>query len=193
MFAVRIHGRGGQGVVTAAELLSMAAFAEGRHAQAFPTFGSERTGAPVVAFCRIDDRPIRLREPIVDPDAVVVQDPTLMHQHGVFAGLARGGYVVINTGKTSAHVGLAGLVPGQPAGHAVVVPATEIARRHTGRPLPNAALLGALAALTGEVSIESICDAIRSRFAGETGRRNVEAAAAAHDQVQSGSRSGADA
>ena len=69
MFQVRIHGRGGQGVVTAAELLSVAAFAEGRYAQAFPTFGSERTGAPVVAFCRIDDRAIRVREPIAEPDA----------------------------------------------------------------------------------------------------------------------------
>lgn len=74
MFQVRIHGRGGQGVVTAAELLSVAAFAEGRHAQAFPSFGSERTGAPVVAFCRIDDRPIRAREPIEAPDALIVQN-----------------------------------------------------------------------------------------------------------------------
>src|SRR5512144_3172982 len=84
-FQVRIHGRGGQGAVTAAELLSVAAFDEGRHAQAFPSFGSERTGAPVVSFCRIDDLPIRLREPITDPDAVVVQDPTLLHQVNLFA------------------------------------------------------------------------------------------------------------
>ncbi len=74
MFQVRIHGRGGQGVVTAAELLSLAAFAEGRHAQAFPSFGSERTGAPVVAFCRIDDHEIRTREPVSEPDALIVQD-----------------------------------------------------------------------------------------------------------------------
>ncbi len=89
MFEVRIHGRGGQGVVTAAELLSVAAFDEGRHAQAFPTFGSERTGAPVVSFCRIDDRPIRIREPIAEPDALIVQDPTLLHQVDLFAGLGR--------------------------------------------------------------------------------------------------------
>ena len=69
MFQVRIHGRGGQGVVTGAEMLSVAAFLEGRHAQAFPSFGSERMGAPVVAFCRIDDKEIRLREPILEPDA----------------------------------------------------------------------------------------------------------------------------
>ena len=86
MFQVRIHGRGGQGVVTAAELLSVAAFLEGREAQAFPTFGSERTGAPVVAFCRIDDTVIRVREPISEPDAVIVQDPTLLHQVDLFGG-----------------------------------------------------------------------------------------------------------
>ena len=76
MFQVRIHGRGGQGVVTAAELLAQAGFDEGAHAQAFPSFGSERTGAPVVAFCRIADKEIRVREPIMVPDAVIVQDET---------------------------------------------------------------------------------------------------------------------
>ena len=80
MFQVRIHGRGGQGVVTGAEMLSIAAFLGGKHAQAFPSFGSERTGAPVVAFCRIDDKEIRLREPIMQPDALIIQDPTLLHQ-----------------------------------------------------------------------------------------------------------------
>ncbi len=85
MFQIRIHGRGGQGVVTAAEMLSVAAFREGRFAQAFPSFGSERTGAPVVAFCRLDDKEIRLREPIMQPDALIIQDPTLLHQVDVFA------------------------------------------------------------------------------------------------------------
>ena len=93
MFAVRIHGRGGQGAVTAAEMLSVAAFDEGWHAQAFPTFGSERTGAPVVAFCRISDRPIRLHEPVTDPDTLVIQDPTLLHQVDLFAGLRPDGYL----------------------------------------------------------------------------------------------------
>ena len=90
MFQVRIHGRGGQGVVTAAEMLSVAAFEDGEHAQAFPTFGSERTGAPVVSFCRIDDQPIRVREPISEPDALIIQDPTLLHQVEVFSGLSDG-------------------------------------------------------------------------------------------------------
>ena len=74
MFQVRIHGRGGQGVVSAAEMLAQAAFDEGRHAQAFPSFGSERMGAPVMAFCRIDDREIRLREPVMQPDALIIQE-----------------------------------------------------------------------------------------------------------------------
>ena len=100
MFQVRIHGRGGQGVVTAAELLSVAAFDEGRHAQAFPTFGSERTGAPVVSFCRIDDEPIRVREPIAEPDALIVQDPTLLHQVDLFSGLGDEAYVLINSSRS---------------------------------------------------------------------------------------------
>src|SRR5450756_2804019 len=95
VFQVRIHGRGGQGVVTAAELLSVAAFAEGRHAQAFPSFGSERTGAPVVAFCRISDTAIRVREPVMNPNAVIIQDTTLLHHVDVFSGLVDGGYVLV--------------------------------------------------------------------------------------------------
>src|SRR5690349_10096048 len=116
MFAVRIHGRGGQGAVTAAELLSVAAFDEGRHAQAFPTFGSERTGAPVVSFCRIDDVPIRLREPVAHPDALVVQDPTLLHHGNLLAGLDDDGCLLVNTGRSVAdlveHAGIADVVRG---------------------------------------------------------------------------------
>jgi pyruvate ferredoxin oxidoreductase gamma subunit len=88
MFQIRLHGRGGQGVVSGAEMLSVAAFLEGRYAQAFPSFGSERMGAPVMAFCRIDDKEIRLREPVLEPDAVIVQDPTLLHQVDLFSGLS---------------------------------------------------------------------------------------------------------
>src|SRR5690349_23198254 len=100
MFQVRIHGRGGQGVVTAAEMLSIAAFEDGHHAQAFPTFGSERTGAPVTSFCRIDDKAIRVREPISQPDSLIIQDPTLLHQVKVFGGLSEDGYVLINTSRS---------------------------------------------------------------------------------------------
>jgi 2-oxoacid:acceptor oxidoreductase gamma subunit (pyruvate/2-ketoisovalerate family) len=128
-----IHGRGGQGVVTAAELLSLAGFLEGRHAQAFPSFGSERTGAPVVSFCWIDDREIRVREPISAPDALIVQDPTLLHQVDVFGGLAPQGSVLLNTSLSTADLGVDDVV----AGRLVTVPATELAREHLGRPLPG--------------------------------------------------------
>ncbi len=110
MFQVRIHGRDGQGVVTAAELLSIAAFREGKHAQAFPSFGSERAGAPVVSFCRIDDKEIRLREPIVAPDALIVQDPTLLKAIDVFQGLSGAGYLLVNTNKDLRDLGLAAVV-----------------------------------------------------------------------------------
>jgi pyruvate ferredoxin oxidoreductase gamma subunit len=181
---VRIHGRGGQGVVTAAELLSVAAFAEGRHAQAFPTFGSERTGAPVVAFCRIDERPIRSRDPIAEPDVVLVQDPTLVHQVDVFGGLRPGGSVLLNTSKDFAALGLDDLEQRLGSDRCVAVPATDIAREHLGRPVPNVPLLGAFAALTGVVSLESVQRAIRDRFGGEIGERNASAAAAAFGLVR---------
>ena len=183
MFQVRIHGRGGQGVVTAAELLSVAAFAEGRHAQAFPTFGSERTGAPVVSFCRISERPIRVREPIVEPDAVVVQDPTLLHQVDLFAGLQADGYVLLNTGRTLAELGVDDLVERLSHERVVTVPATELAREHLGRPLPNAALLGGFAALTGVVSLASLVSALHERFPGSVGDGNAAAAEAAFAAV----------
>jgi pyruvate ferredoxin oxidoreductase gamma subunit len=183
MFAVRIHGRGGQGAVTAAEMLSVAAFREGRHAQAFPTFGSERTGAPVVSFCRMDDRPIRLREPITEPDAVIVQDPTLLHQVDVFGGLTEGGYLLLNTSRGVAELGLEDLAALHGPDRMVTVPATELAREHLGRPLPNAALLGGFAALTGQVSLDSVVAAIRGRFHGGVGEGNVAAATACHQHV----------
>ena len=176
VFEVRIHGRGGQGVVTAAELLSIAAFVEGHHAQAFPTFGSERSGAPVTAFCRIDDRPIRLREPIAEPDALIVQDPTLLHQVALFDGLKPEGYVLINSGRTFHELGLESLGDELRAERMLTVPATEIARAELGRPLPNAVLLGGFAAMSGVVSIESLADAVGQRFQGRLAERNVAAA-----------------
>ena len=184
MFAVRIHGRGGQGAVTAAELLSVAAFEEGRHAQAFPTFGSERTGAPVVSFCRIDDRPIRLREPITEPDALIVQDPTLLHQVNLFDGLRPHGYVLVNTTKRLGELGIGDVIGALKAERVVAVPATDLAREHLGRPLPNAALLGGFAALTGQVGLDAVLNAIRARFPGPVGEGNAAAAQAAYDFVR---------
>ena len=121
MWPVRFHGRGGQGAVSAAEILSIAAFMEGKYAQAFPSFGSERNGAPVMAFCRIDDREIRLREPVLAPDVLVVQDSTLFHAIDVFAGLTRDGYVLINTSRSVDDLGISDAVQYQPAGHVCTV------------------------------------------------------------------------
>ena len=187
MFQVRIHGRGGQGVVTAAEILSIAAFEDGQHAQAFPTFGSERTGAPVTSFCRVDDSPIRIREPIAEPDAIVVQDPTLLHQVDVFGGLADDGYVLLNSSRAFEELGLESIRDDRPAGRARTIPATEIAREVIGRPLPNAVLLGGFTALTGMISMESLANAIRRKFGGSVAEKNVAGAKRAHDWIRSGS------
>ena len=177
---IRIHGRGGQGVVTAAEMLSIAAFEQGRHAQAFPSFGSERTGAPVVAFCRIDDKPIRLREPILSPDVLIVQDAHLLNQIDVFQGLKPDGWVLINSRKSPAELGVADLAERLPKGHMLTLAATEIALRHLRRPLPNAVLLGGFAAMTGMISLDAVNHAIEHKFQGEVAARNIAAAAEAY-------------
>ena len=158
-FEARIHGRGGQGVVTAAEMLSVAAFEEGRFAQAFPSFGSERMGAPVVAFCRIDDHEIRTREPIVDPDALIVQDATLVHQVDLFAGLRPDGYILINAARAVDALGLGPHRRRFRHERMLTVPATEIALRRIGVPIPNTVLLGGLAALAGIISLDALAAA----------------------------------
>jgi len=184
MLQIRIHGRGGQGVVTAAEMLSVAAFEQGRHAQAFPSFGSERTGAPVVAFCRIDDKEIRLREPILAPDVLIVQDPTLLHQVDVFQGLQPNGFVLINTKRTFDELGLGDISARFRHERLTTVPATEIAMKHLGRPLPNAVLLGGFAALSGLITLEAVSHAIGEKFKGKVAQGNVAAAAEAYAFVK---------
>jgi pyruvate ferredoxin oxidoreductase gamma subunit len=183
MFQVRFHGRGGQGVVTAAELLAVAAFREGRHAQAFPSFGSERMGAPVMSFCRIDDKPIRTHEPVTEPDALIIQDPTLLHQAELFAGLSRQGYVLINSTKSFDELGLEEFAQGEGRERRLVVSASQLALTHLGRPLPGAALLGGFAALTSPVSLDSVVAAIQDRFTGKVAAGNADAARAAFDFV----------
>lgn len=183
MLQIRIHGRGGQGVVTAAELLSVAAFQQGRDAQAFPSFGSERTGAPVVAFCRISDTDIRLREPILEPDVLIVQDATLLLQVDIFQGLKPDGYVLINSKRSFADLGLADIAQRFRAERLICVPATEIALKHLGRPLPNAVLLGGFAALSGLVSLGAVAHAIRDKFSGKVAEANVAAAGEAYEYV----------
>jgi pyruvate ferredoxin oxidoreductase gamma subunit len=185
MFQIRLHGRGGQGVVTAAEILSSAAFREGCQSQAFPSFGSERMGAPVVAFCRVDSRPIRLREPVTSPNCLIIQDATLLGQIAdLFTGLDPAGYVLLNTRQEVDPARLSCLVAKLPEKHFITVDASEIARRHLGRPLPNAALLGAFAALTGQLTLVSVQEAIHEKFPGKAGDANAAAAAEAFAAVK---------
>jgi pyruvate ferredoxin oxidoreductase gamma subunit len=181
VYQIRIHGRGGQGVVSGAEMLSVAAFLEGRHAQAFPSFGSERMGAPVMAFCRIDDKEIRLREPVLEPDALIVQDCTLLHQVDLFNGLPAGGFILLNSTRSFEDLGLGGFVHGVQRYRMCTLPATELALKHVGRAVPNAALLGAFAAATGVIKLASVVAAIREKFPAAIAEKNVAAATEAHE------------
>ena len=190
MFQVRIHGRGGQGVVTASELLSVAAFDEGRHAQAFPTFGSERTGAPVVSSCRIDEKEIRTREPVSQPDAVIIQDPTLLHQVDLFGGLEKDGYILLNSERDFEELGMGEFIADFRPERVRTMPATRIAREYLGRPMPNSVLLGGFAGLCDVVNLDAVTQALRDRFPGKLGDLNTAAATAAWEfvaTVQSGS------
>jgi pyruvate ferredoxin oxidoreductase gamma subunit len=183
MFQIRIHGRGGQGVVSGAEILSVAAFLEGRHAQAFPSFGSERMGAPVMAFCRIDDKEVRLREPVLAPDALIIQDQTLLHQVDLFSGLPARGYVLLNSVQSLEELGLDGFARGVQQYRMCTLPASELALKHVGRPVPNAALLGGFAAITGVIKLASVLAAIREKFPSPIAEKNVAAATEAFDIV----------
>jgi pyruvate ferredoxin oxidoreductase gamma subunit len=184
MFQIRIHGRGGQGVVSGAELLSVAAFLEGRHAQAFPSFGSERMGAPVMAFCRIDDRAIRLREPVLAPDALIIQDATLLHQVDLFNGVPARGYVLINSTRDFDDLGLGGFARGVQHYRMHTIAATDLALKHVGRSVPNVPLLGAFAAVTGVIELTSLASAIRQKFPPALAERNVAAATEAFEAAR---------
>ncbi len=177
---IRIHGRGGMGNVTAAELLAQAAFADGKYAQAFPSFGAERQGAPVVAFVRISDRPIRIRQQIYEPDYLIIQDAGLMYMEGVLEGLKPGGMVVVNTVKERSEL---------PIPQEVTVrttPAMRIAMDIIGRPLFNVVMVGAFACASELVSIDAVADAIRQRFPGELGEKEVQACLAACEEAIKG-------
>lgn len=182
VFQVRIHGRGGQGVVTAAELLAQAAFDEHKFAQAFPSFGSERTGAPVTSFCRISNNPIRVREPIIAPDALIIQDATLLHQVDVFSGINANAFVLINSSLNLFDLGIDNLLSDPKL--VITVPATEIALEHLGRPLPNAVLLGAFSALTKKITLIAVTDAITDKFPAKVAADNCRAATFAYEFVQ---------
>jgi 2-oxoisovalerate ferredoxin oxidoreductase gamma subunit len=174
MIEVRFHGRGGQGAVTAARLLAEAAFNEGKYCQAFPSFGAERRGAPVLAFTRIDNKPIRIRTLVYEPNYVVVLDPTLLEVINVAAGLKRGGLVVLNAKEVPKEL---------KAVKVATVNATAIALEFLGSPITNTAMLGAFARATKLVSLNSVVKAIEGYFGGKLAEKNVAAVKAAYEQT----------
>jgi len=176
---IRWHGRGGQGAVTSAELLAQAAINEGKYAQAFPSFGPERRGAPVLAFVRISSKqPIRLRSGIVEPDVVVVLDSSLLRIVDVTSGLKNSGIVIINTKKQAEQLGKEFNVDWSLA----TVDATKIARELLGVPITNTAMVGALIKATDVVRLESLFEPIRHRF-GRLAERNIEAMERAYEET----------
>jgi pyruvate ferredoxin oxidoreductase gamma subunit len=179
MIEVRFHGRGGQGAVTSCELMAQAAIAEGRYAQAFPSFGPERRGAPLMAFLRISDEPIRLREKIYQPDVVVVLDPALLASGNVKDGLKEGGTLVANSSKGIADVqGECGFT-----GRTAVVDATKIAEEEMGVPITNTTMLGALLKAVGVVEVDSLRDPLQARF-GKIADKNFKSLQRAQQETQ---------
>ena len=178
---IRWHGRGGQGAVTSAEMLAMAAISEGKFAQAFPSFGPERRGAPVQAFNRVDTKePVRLRVDITQPDHVVVLDPGLLGKVNVTSGLKDRGWVIINTRKTPQEIKSEFNIKYPVA----TVNAGKIAREVLGVNIVNTTMLGAAIKLTGIVKKESVYDPLQKRF-GRLGDRNIKAMETAYNQVVS--------
>jgi pyruvate ferredoxin oxidoreductase gamma subunit len=169
MIEVRLHGRGGQGAVTSAELMALAAISEGKYAQAFPSFGPERRGAPVLAFIRVSEEPIKLRCDIREPDVVVVLDPALIEAASVTSGLKKDGIIIINTVKSVPEIKKEFGIKAKTA----VVDATKIAREVLGLPITNTTMLGALVKTTGIIDIESLTDPLKHRF-GRIAEKNIQ-------------------
>jgi pyruvate ferredoxin oxidoreductase gamma subunit len=175
MIEIRFHGRGGQGAVTAAEILAKAAFEDGKYCQAFPFFGAERKGAPVMAFSRINDRPIRRRYQVYNPDYVIVLDDTLLEAVDVLSGLKEDGKVIINTTND---VNLGENVD------SYSIDATGIALDILGIPIVNTVMLGAFASATGVVTLDSIIKITKETFPGKIGEKNAEAAKIAYEKIK---------
>ena len=170
MIEIRLHGRGGAGAVTSAELMAIAAINLGKYAQAFPSFGPERRGAPVVAFCRIDDRQIKLRNNINKPNIVLVLDPSLLRIVNVAAGLRPGGMLVINSRLSCQDIR-------KEFGYTcslAAVDATTIARESTGLPITNVAMLGALLKAREIFAPEALIGPVNKRF-GRIAEKNLTA------------------
>lgn len=183
MKEIRIHARAGQGAITTAMLLGLAYFKEGKYPYAFPHFGAARMGAPMNAFVRVNANPVRVRSQIYDPDYVIIVDPTLMRGYNCFSGLRDNGVAVIN-GKEGIEL------PQMKAGQKVcVVPANEIAMRTIGRPLGNTTLIGAFAAATGELKLDTVLAVIKERFSGKTQEGNIQAVREGYEFVKKPARS----
>jgi len=171
MIELRFHGRGGQGAVTSAEIVATVAIGQGKHAQAFPSFGPERRGAPVIAFARIDDRQIRDRTAIQEPDVVMVLDPTIMRIVKVAAGLKPDGILVVNTSKTTDAIRKSTGFKGRMA----TVNANAIALEEIGRAITNMVMLGALIKATKMIESSGVEKIIEKRFGPVVGGRNIKA------------------
>jgi 2-oxoisovalerate ferredoxin oxidoreductase gamma subunit len=180
MREIRLHGRGGQGAVVAAEILVNAIVMEGRFGSAIPFFGFERRGAPIVSFVRFDDQPVREKTQIYSPDSVIVMDPTLRNAVDAFAGLSGDGIAVLNERRSHELLGL------PPAVKKVgIVDATHIAVELLGVPITNTAMLGAFAAATGWVGLQSIVESVRRAFADRPlVDENVQAAKTGYELTQ---------
>jgi len=161
MISIRIHGRGGQGNVVAANLLAEAAFSDGYAVQAFPSFGAERRGAPVSAFVRLARQPILSHCEVRQPDFLVVQDESLLHMPGITKGLKPDGGVLINSNKAVESFHL------DDSCRPVALAASALAREVLGRPIPNTALIAAFAALTQLVSLQALGHALEDHFGGD--------------------------
>ncbi len=179
MIEVRWHGRGGQGAVTSVELLALAAIEEGKYAQGFPAFGPERRGAPVMAYNRIDEKPIRIRSGIYQPDVVVVLDPSLMTLVNVTDGLKSDGLLIVNTAKPEKDIRDTLKYTGKLA----TVDATQIAREELGLPIANTTMLGAILKATHVLKFESLNAPIEERF-GRIAAKNKNALKRAYDSVK---------
>lgn len=180
MIEIRIHGRGGQGNVVAAYLLAIAAFEEGRYAQAFPNFGAERRGAPVTAFIRIADRPIRRRCQVIQPMYLIIQDDALLHVPGVLDGLHEDGGILVNSMQSSDELTI------QIGRDVVSLQASRLAAEMLGRPVPNTALLAAFLNLTHLLPQGALIKALANRFRGEVLERNSRLVTEAATQVPAG-------
>ena len=175
---IRWHGRGGQGAVTSAELLARAAINEGKYAQAFPSFGPERRGAPVLSFVRISNEQIRIRSEITDPDVVVVLDPSLLRMINVTSGLKDKGTLVINTRKSAEEIKTEFDIKQRLA----TVDATKIARETLGVPITNTTMIGALLKTTDVVDLKSLVEPVKERFH-RLADRNINAMKRAYEET----------